>query len=56
MDKFIDVSHVFINDINRYMATSCDLTKRKRKLFYILMFFIFPLSLNLPRFKKRRLL
>ena len=33
MDKFINVSHVFINDISRYMATSCDLKKWKKGSF-----------------------
>ena len=27
---FINVSHVFINDISRYIATSCDLKKRAK--------------------------
>ena len=30
---FIDVSHDFINDISRYIATSCDLKKRKKSYF-----------------------
>ena len=46
MDKlFIDVSHVFINDISRYSATSCDLTKRKKNV--ILYFNVF-LSFRCP--------
>ena len=34
MDKFINVSHIFINDISRYMANFCDL-KKKTKSFFI---------------------
>ena len=33
MDEFINVSHVFINDISRCIATSCDLKKRTKSSF-----------------------
>ena len=55
MDEFINIS-VFINDISRYIATSCDLKNKKHKRFFILVFFIFPLSSTRPRFKNRRLI
>ena len=34
MDEFINGSHVFINDISRYIATFCELKKRK-KIYFI---------------------
>ena len=33
MDEFIDVSHVFINDISRYIAAFCDLKKKTKRSF-----------------------
>ena len=33
MYEFINVSHVFINDISRYIAISCDLKKRAKSYF-----------------------
>ena len=33
MDEFINVSHVFINDISRYIATFCNLKKRTKSSF-----------------------
>ena len=48
MDEFIYVSHVFINDISRHVATSCDLKNKRNKKFFILVFFYFSIVLNLP--------
>ena len=45
MDEFINLSHVFINDISRYIATFCDLKKRKKVLLFCSVF----LSLHCPR-------
>ena len=33
MDEFMNVSHVFINDISSYIATSCELKKRTKSSF-----------------------
>ena len=41
MDEFINVSRVFINDISRYIATSCDLKNEKNKRFFNLVCFFF---------------
>ena len=35
MDKFINVSHIFINDISRYMAIFSDLRKRTKNLNFV---------------------
>ena len=47
MDEFIKVSHVFIYDISRYIATFCDL-KKMTKLFYILVIFYLSIALDSP--------
>ena len=46
MDEFINVSHVFISDISKYMylATFCDLKNRTKVLLY---FSVFYLSIDL---------
>ena len=41
MDEFINVSHVFIKDISRYIGTSCDLKNKRNKKFFILVFLFF---------------
>ena len=57
MDEFINVSHVFINEISRYIATSCDLkNERNKKTLHLVFFFIVPLSSTHPRFKNLGLL
>ena len=33
MDEFMNVSHIFINDISKYIATFCDLKKRTKSSF-----------------------
>ena len=33
MDDFINASHIFINDISRYIASFCDLKKRTKLSF-----------------------
>ena len=35
MDKFIYVSHIFINDISRYMAIFSDLKNRSKNLNFV---------------------
>ena len=35
MDKFINVSHIFIIDISRYMAIFSDLKKRTKNLNFV---------------------
>ena len=60
MDDLINISHVFINDFSRYIATSCDLKKWTKSsfiffiffIFFYNVFFIFPLSSTHTRFKK----
>ena len=47
MDEFINIS-VFINDISRYIATSCDLKNERNKKFFILEFFYFSIALESP--------
>ena len=46
MDELINVSHVFINDISRYIATFCDLKKRTKK---VVSYFSVSLSFYCPR-------
>ena len=48
MDEFINVSHVFINYISRYIATSCDFKNERNEKFFILVFFYFSIVLDLP--------
>ena len=48
MDEFINVFHAFINNISRYIATSCDLKKRAKSSFFILMFFYLSIVLDSP--------
>ena len=45
MNEFINLSHVFSNDISRHMATFYDLKKRKKVLLFCSVF----LSLHCPR-------
>ena len=51
MDEFINVSHVFINDITISGITITE--EKKKKFFYNLVFFIPPLSSTHPRFRNR---
>ena len=53
MNEFINVSHVFVNDISRYITTSCDLKKRTR-FFYVLMFFYLSIVLDSPYILKKK--
>ena len=41
MDEFVNVSHVFINDISTYIATFCELNKRAKSSFIFYCFLPF---------------
>ena len=49
MDEFINVSHVFINEISRYIATSGDLkNERNKKTLHSSVFFYCSVVLDTP--------
>ena len=54
MDEFINVSHIFINDISTYIATFCDLKKITKRSFIFQCFFYLSNVLNLPQNKKQK--
>ena len=46
MDKFINVSRVFVNDIRRYIAT---FSEKKNNRFFTFVFFYLRIVVDLPR-------
>ena len=56
MDEFINVSHVFIDYVNRYIAVFCDLNKRTNCSFIFNRFLSFHCHRLVLDFKKRKLL